>query len=107
LPPATRCHQPTVDCSHRSRSRDASTRPAQRAEAAVAATAALSRCRHDHHDNVVVPLANLAAQVVSTPREAFYWLTVLVTFALGTAAGDWTLDLTGWGLGRRYCCRLA
>jgi uncharacterized membrane-anchored protein len=22
-----------------------------------------------------------------------------VTFALGTAAGDWTLDLTGWGPG--------
>src|SRR6476646_7854705 len=34
--------------------------------------------------------------IVTTPREAFYWLTVLVTFALGTAAGDWTLDLTGW-----------
>jgi uncharacterized membrane-anchored protein len=33
------------------------------------------------------------------PRESFYWLTVLVTFALGTAAGDWTLDLTGWGPG--------
>jgi uncharacterized membrane-anchored protein len=28
-------------------------------------------------------------------REAWYWLTVLVTFALGTAAGDWTLELTG------------
>lgn len=35
----------------------------------------------------------------TTSREAFYWLTVLVTFALGTAAGDWTLDLTGWGPG--------
>ena len=34
--------------------------------------------------------------IVTTPREAFYWLAVLVTFALGTAAGDWTLDLTGW-----------
>ena len=32
----------------------------------------------------------------TTPREAFYWLAVLVTFALGTAAGDWTLELTGW-----------
>src|SRR5436305_14842464 len=29
--------------------------------------------------------------IVSTPRESFYWLTVLVTFALGTGAGDWTL----------------
>ncbi|MFL6022167.1 MAG: hypothetical protein ACJ72O_02415 [Marmoricola sp.] len=34
--------------------------------------------------------------IVTTPREAWYWLTVLVTFALGTATGDWTLDLTGW-----------
>src|SRR6476646_8936410 len=37
--------------------------------------------------------------IVTTPREGFYWLTVLVTFALGTAAGDWTLDLTGWSPG--------
>ncbi|UUZ46117.1 hypothetical protein LP422_09985 [Janibacter limosus] len=37
--------------------------------------------------------------ITSTPREAFYWLAVLVTFAPGTAAGDWTLDLTGWGPG--------
>ncbi len=29
--------------------------------------------------------------IVTAPREAFYWLAVLVTFALGTAAGDWTL----------------
>jgi uncharacterized membrane-anchored protein len=33
-------------------------------------------------------------------REAYYWLTVLVTFALGTAVGDWTLELTGWSPGR-------
>ena len=38
--------------------------------------------------------------IVTTPREAFYWLAVLVTFALGTATGDWTLELTGWGPGR-------
>ncbi len=37
--------------------------------------------------------------IVTTPRESFYWLTVLVTFALGTAAGDWTLELTGWSAG--------
>ena len=37
--------------------------------------------------------------IVTTPRESFYWLTVLVTFALGTAAGDWTLELTGAGPG--------
>lgn len=37
--------------------------------------------------------------IVTVPREAFYWLAVLVTFALGTAVGDWTLQLTGWGPG--------
>lgn len=37
--------------------------------------------------------------IVTTPRESYYWLTVLVTFALGTAVGDWTLDLTGWSAG--------
>ncbi len=37
--------------------------------------------------------------IVTTPRELFYWLAVLVTFALGTAVGDWTLQLTGWGPG--------
>ena len=37
--------------------------------------------------------------IVTTPREAFYWLVVLVTFALGTAVGDWTLELTGWSPG--------
>jgi uncharacterized membrane-anchored protein len=37
--------------------------------------------------------------IVTTPRESFYWLTVLVTFALGTAAGDYTLELTGWSPG--------
>jgi uncharacterized membrane-anchored protein len=37
--------------------------------------------------------------IVSLPRELFYWLAVLVTFALGTAAGDWTLQITTWGPG--------
>jgi len=37
--------------------------------------------------------------IVTTSRETFYWLAILVTFALGTAAGDWTLDLTGWAPG--------
>jgi uncharacterized membrane-anchored protein len=45
--------------------------------------------------------------IVTTPREAFYWLTVLVTFALGTAAGDWTLDLTGWSPGASVLLPLA
>jgi len=35
----------------------------------------------------------------TTPRESWYWLVVLVTFALGTAVGDWTVELTGWGPG--------
>ena len=35
----------------------------------------------------------------TTPREGWYWLVVLVTFALGTAVGDWTLELTGWSAG--------
>ena len=33
-------------------------------------------------------------------REGWYWLTVLVTFALGTAVGDWTIELTGWTPGQ-------
>jgi uncharacterized membrane-anchored protein len=37
--------------------------------------------------------------IITLPRESFYWLAVLVTFALGTAAGDWILELTGWGPG--------
>ncbi|MEU3402998.1 hypothetical protein ABZ766_03455 [Streptomyces sp. NPDC006670] len=37
--------------------------------------------------------------IVTRPRELFYWLAVLVTFALGTATGDWTLELTGWTAG--------
>jgi uncharacterized membrane-anchored protein len=37
--------------------------------------------------------------IVTLPRECFYWLAILVTFALGTASGDWILELTGWGPG--------
>ncbi|MFE4859807.1 hypothetical protein [Streptomyces sp. NPDC056670] len=37
--------------------------------------------------------------VTTLPRESFYWLAVLVTFALGTATGDWTLEITGWSPG--------
>ncbi|MEU1229534.1 hypothetical protein [Streptomyces sp. NPDC005828] len=37
--------------------------------------------------------------IITRPRELFYWLAVLVTFALGTATGDWTLELTGWTAG--------
>jgi len=37
--------------------------------------------------------------IITTPREGFYWLAVLITFALGTAVGDWTLELTGWSPG--------
>ncbi|MEU9004839.1 hypothetical protein [Streptomyces sp. NPDC048551] len=37
--------------------------------------------------------------ITTRPRELFYWLAVLVTFALGTATGDWTLELTDWTAG--------
>ncbi|UNB49845.1 hypothetical protein [Mycolicibacterium sp. YH-1] len=37
--------------------------------------------------------------ITTRGRELFYWLAVLVTFALGTASGDWILELTGWGPG--------
>src|SRR4051794_28815724 len=37
--------------------------------------------------------------ITTTPRESWYWLVVFVTFALGTAVGDWTLELTGWSPG--------
>src|SRR5580698_3223684 len=30
-------------------------------------------------------------------REAFYWATVMATFALGTALGDFTATTLGWG----------
>lgn len=42
--------------------------------------------------------------ITTLPRELFYWLAILVTFALGTAVGDWTLDITGWGRHLRCCC---
>jgi uncharacterized membrane-anchored protein len=35
--------------------------------------------------------------ITSTRREVFYWLTVGVTFALGTAAGDLTATVLGLG----------
>lgn len=30
-------------------------------------------------------------------RELFYWLTILITFALGTALGDWISEGLNWG----------
>jgi uncharacterized membrane-anchored protein len=35
--------------------------------------------------------------IYTTRREAFYWLAILFTFALGTSAGDWVAE--GFGLG--------
>ncbi len=35
--------------------------------------------------------------VTTTPRELFYWLAVLLTFALGTAAGDLLAEQVGLG----------
>jgi uncharacterized membrane-anchored protein len=45
--------------------------------------------------------------IVTTPRESFYWFAILVTFALGTATGDWSLELTGWGPGKSVLLPLA
>jgi uncharacterized membrane-anchored protein len=40
----------------------------------------------------------LSIHTIYTPRrEAFYWLAILFTFALGTSAGDWSAE--GLGLG--------
>lgn len=35
--------------------------------------------------------------IITTRREAFYWLAILFTFALGTAAGDLTAEKFGLG----------
>jgi uncharacterized membrane-anchored protein len=37
--------------------------------------------------------------IVTTRREAFYWLAILFTFALGTAAGDLAAERLGLGYG--------
>src|SRR3954470_21266838 len=37
--------------------------------------------------------------IVTTRREAFYWLAILFTFALGTAAGDLTAEKLSLGYG--------
>ena len=37
--------------------------------------------------------------IVTTRREAFYWLAILFTFALGTAAGDLVAEKFGLGYG--------
>jgi uncharacterized membrane-anchored protein len=41
---------------------------------------------------------SLSVHTIDTPRrEGFYWLAILFTFALGTAAGDLTAEKLGWG----------
>jgi uncharacterized membrane-anchored protein len=37
--------------------------------------------------------------IISKKREAFYWLAILLTFALGTATGDWLAETVGLGYG--------
>jgi uncharacterized membrane-anchored protein len=37
------------------------------------------------------------SSVTTRSREGFYWAAVLATFALGTAVGDLTADVWGWG----------
>jgi uncharacterized membrane-anchored protein len=40
----------------------------------------------------------LSIHTIDTPRqETFYWLAILVTFALGTAAGDLAAEAPGLG----------
>jgi uncharacterized membrane-anchored protein len=48
--------------------------------------------------------------IFSTPREIFYWLAVLFTFALGTAAGDLVAEQFGLGYlttGLLFCVIIA
>ncbi len=35
--------------------------------------------------------------IVTTKRELFYWSAILFTFALGTSAGDYLAEVTGFG----------
>jgi uncharacterized membrane-anchored protein len=35
--------------------------------------------------------------IFTSRREAFYWLAILFTFSLGTAAGDWVAEALGLG----------
>jgi uncharacterized membrane-anchored protein len=47
----------------------------------------------------------LSIHAIRTPRrEAFYWATVLLTFALGTAAGDLTAFYLNWGFATSIEC---
>lgn len=40
----------------------------------------------------------LSIESIDTPRrETFYWIAILLTFALGTAAGDWIAESLGLG----------
>ena len=40
--------------------------------------------------------------IYTTKREAFYWLAILFTFALGTAAGDLIAERSTWATGSRH-----
>jgi uncharacterized membrane-anchored protein len=65
----------------------------------VPSTLALSRGTHAT-DNLGVPLetSTIIFSIFTRRREAFYWLAILVTFALGTVVGD----LISEGLGVGY-----
>jgi uncharacterized membrane-anchored protein len=50
------------------------------------------------------------ATITTRRREGFYWAAVLATFALGTAVGDLTADVWGWGnlaSGLVFCALIA
>ena len=45
-------------------------------------------------------LGSVSVSTVSNPKsEMFYWITVMLSQTLGTAAGDWTSDSAGLGYG--------
>ena len=60
------------------------------------------------HECILVEIADFGGEVertlsihtiFTTRREAFYWLAILFTFALGTAAGDLVAEKASLGYG--------
>jgi uncharacterized membrane-anchored protein len=52
-----------------------------------------------------LPRRNPLFQTINTRRrEAFYWASVVATFALGTALGDLAAGSAGWASSLPACC---
>ena len=76
----------------------------------------LRRAAGDQHHRFAVTLAIVFAvwyrrertlsihHIDTTRRESFYWLAVLFTFALGTAAGDLVSERSTWATGSPRVC---